>query len=133
MGTEGEVYFVIKTENRSIDIDIFNQYLSVAPTTFSRMLTKGISPKCTSWIYSSGKLKNTDYSLETKKLISKLIDHQKEFINLKKNYPEFNFSLQIVIYLGTDSPVVHFDLNILNFLNNINAEIDCDIYNSLAK
>lgn len=97
------------------------------------MLTKGISPKCTSWIYSSGKLKNTDYSLETKKLISKLIDHQKEFINLKKNYPEFNFSLQIVIYLGTDSPVVHFDLNILNFLNNINAEIDCDIYNSLAK
>ncbi|MEG1026749.1 MAG: DUF4279 domain-containing protein [Flavobacterium sp.] len=133
MKTEGEVYFVIKTENRGIDIEIFNEYLSIAPTTFSRMLTKGNSPKCTSWIYSSGKLINADYSLETEKLISKLIDHQKEFIYLQKFYPEFHFSLQIVIFLGTDSPALNFNLNILNFLNNINAEIDCDIYNSLAK
>lgn len=133
MKTEGEIYFVIKTENPDIDIDIFNQYLSIAPTTFNRMLTKGISPKCTSWIYSSGKLIDADYSLEIEKLISKLIDRQKEFINLRKFYPEFQFFIQIVIYLGTDSPALHFNLNILNFLNNINAKIDCDIYNSLAK
>ncbi|KAA5534035.1 DUF4279 domain-containing protein [Paenimyroides baculatum] len=133
MKTEGEIYFVIKTENPDIDIDIFNQYLSIKPTTFDKMFVKGIIPKCTSWIYSSGKLINADYSLEIEKLISKLIDRRKEFINLQNFYPEFQFSIQIVIYLGTDNPALHFNLNILNFLNNINTEIDCDIYNSLAK
>lgn len=131
MKTEGEVYFVIKTDNPNIDIDTFNQYLSIKPTTFHKMLAKGIVPKCTSWIYSSGKLINADYSLEIEKLISNLINHQKEIINLQKCYPEFHFILQIVIYLGSETPSLHFNLNVLNFLNNINAEIDCDIYNSL--
>jgi Domain of unknown function (DUF4279) len=127
--TTGSVYLAIRTENEEINLEWFNAYLTIKPTTFSKMFETGKTPVCTSWEYSSGNLTNPIYADEISKLISKLSNHTSEFLKLKSENPEFHFVLEVVIYLGNETPGLSFDSQTLEFLTTIGAEIDCDIYN----
>ena len=127
--TTGYTYFVIKTENEKVKLEDFNAKLSINPTDFKKIYEKGHVPKCTSWEISSGKLVNPYFYEEIEKIIIKLEKHKTELIQLKKENPEFVYQFIVVIFLGDESPGLHFSEKTINFLNDIGASIDCDIYN----
>ena len=127
--TKGYVYFVIKTENESFGIKEFESFLTIKPTEFNRMFEKGNSPVCTSWKFSSGNLTNPFYYQEIEKLMDSLEKHKDEFIKLKTEMSEFNFSLSIVMFLGDETPGLNFSKRTLSFMNELHGDIDCDIYN----
>ena len=127
--TNGYVYFAIKTDNDKLDLEEFNNNLSISPTKFRKKFEDGAKPKCTIWEYSSEKLINPLYYEEIEKLIEKLESHKEEFKQLQLKSPEIVFVLQIVIYLGDETPALHFSNKTINFANYLGAKIDCDIYN----
>ena len=128
--TTGYTYFAIKTENENFELETFNKYLTIQPTRFEKMFTRGKVPVCTIWEYSSGDLTNSYYFEEIGKLVAKLSEHKSEFLKLKSENPEVDFILEIVIKLGDETPGLHFSKEIIQFVNDIDAVIDCDIYNS---
>ena len=128
--TTGYTYFAIKTENESFELETFNKYLSIQPTRFQKMFERGKVPVCTIWEYSSGDLTNPYYFEEIEKLVAKLSEHKSEFLKLKSENPEVDFILEIVIKLGDETPGLHFSKETIQFVNDIDAVIDCDIYNS---
>ena len=127
--TKGYTYFAIKTENEELGLDTFDKYLSIRPTQFQKMYEKGKIPVCTSWKYSSDDLTNPFFFEEIEKLIDKLEPHKEELIRLKTRYPEFKFVLVVVIFLGDESPGLNFSERTISFMNEVEGEIDCDIYN----
>ena len=127
--TKGYTYFAIKTENENFELSDFNSYLTIKPTDFKRKFENGKTPVCTIWELSSGNLTNPHYFQEIEKLIDKLQKHKSELIVLKRQNPEFTYVLEVVIFLGDESPGLHFSQRTLNFMNDINGIIDCDIYN----
>ena len=128
--TTGYTYFAIKTENKNFELETFNKYLTIQPTRFEKMFARGKVPACTIWEYSSGDLNNPYYFEEIEKLVTKLSEHKSEFLKLKSENPEIDFVLEIVIKLGDETPGLHFNKEIIQFVNDIDAIIDCDIYNS---
>jgi hypothetical protein len=48
---------------------------------------------------------------------------------LKANHKDIYFVLELVIFLGDNSPGLNFSRKTMAFLNYLEAEIDCDIYN----
>lgn len=124
------MYFAIKTENENFDLSEFNAYLTIKPTDFKRKFEKGKTPLCTIWEYSSDKLINPFYFQEIENLIDKLEPHKSEFILLKKENAEFTFVLEVVIFLGDETPGLHFSERTVKFINDLNGTIDCDIYNA---
>ena len=127
--TKGYTYFAIKTENEKFGLSEFDSYLTIKPTDFKQKFENGKTPVCTIWEYSSGKLINPYYFKEIEKLIDKLENHKSELIGLKKRNPEFEYVLEVVIFLGDESPGLHFSKRTVKFMNEINGTIDCDIYN----
>lgn len=131
INTTGYIYFAIKTENDSVDLDLFKRYIDLEPTKFQKMRSKnGIVPVCTSWNYSTDNLINPISYKVIENLIKELIPFKEGLINLKKDYPEFYFVLEVVLTIGDESPALSFNKDVLNFLNEIEAEIDCDLYNA---
>ncbi|MCL9807646.1 DUF4279 domain-containing protein [Flavobacterium amniphilum] len=128
--TTGYTYFAIKTENKNFGLDTFNKYLSIQPTRFEKMFSRGKIPSCTIWEYSSSPLKNPIYFEEIEKLVAKLNEHKPEFLKLKSENPEVDFVLQVVVKLGDETPGLSFSKEIIQFINDTDAIIDCDIYNS---
>ena len=127
--SKGYTYFAIKTENDNFGLSEFDSYLTLKPTYFKRKFENGKVPKCTIWELSSGKLKNPYFFKEIEKLIDKLEPHKSELLRLKKENSEFNFVLEVVIFLGDESPGLHFSERAVRFMNELNGTIDCDIYN----
>jgi hypothetical protein len=127
--TSGYIYFAIKTED-VLEMNDFNKFLSIQPTKFEKMFERGQVPKCTTWEYSTQKLTNPDYLKEIEKLISVLEPYKEEFRQLKLHYPQLNVVLQVVLYLGDETPALHFSKRTLDFLSYPAAVIDCDIYNA---
>ena len=104
--TKGYTYFAIKTENENFGLTDFDSYLTIKPTDFKRKFEKGKTPVCTIWEYSSGKLINPYYFKEIEELIDQLEKHKNELIRLKAQNPEFEYVLEVVIFLGDESPAV---------------------------
>ncbi|NOT91220.1 DUF4279 domain-containing protein [Ferruginibacter sp.] len=127
--TRGYTYFAIATDNAELELSEFKKYLTIAPTKFEKMFERGTVPKFTKWKYASGELKNPHFFEEVEKLITALHPYKEEFKKLKVAYPDLNFFLEVVIYLGDESPGLHFSNTTIEFLNYLGAEIDCDIYN----
>lgn len=127
--TKGYTYFAIKTENENFGLSEFDSYLSIKPTDFKLKFENGKTPVCTTWELSSGKLKNPYFFQEIENLIDKLKKHKHELIELKKQKPELAYVLEVVIFLGDESPGLHFSERSIKFMNDINGSIDCDIYN----
>lgn len=130
INTTGHTYFAIKTDNEDFDLETFNNYLSIQPTRFEKMFTRGKVPACTIWEYSSGNLNNPNYFEELEKLVTKLSKHKSELLKLKSENTEIDFVLEVVIKLGDETPGLSFSKEIIQFVNDIDAIIDCDIYNS---
>lgn len=128
--TRGYTYFAIKTENKNFSLEDCNKYLTLKPTRFQKMFEKGKVPICTIWEYSTGNLTNPFFFEEIEKLIVILNKHKDEFLKLKANYPETSFVLEVVIYLGDETPGLNFSEKTIGFINDIGGVIDCDIYNS---
>ena len=118
--TKGYTYFAIKTENEKIGLSDFDTYLTLKPTEFKRKFENGKTPVCTTWELSSGKLTNPYYFKEIEKLIDKLENHKSELIGLKNKNPEFAYVLEVVIFLGDESPGLHFSERTIKFMNEIN-------------
>ena len=129
INTKGYTYFAIKTENENFGLSDFNSYLTIKPTDFKQKFENGKTPVCTIWEYCSGKLINPNYFKEIEKLIDKLENHKSELIRLKLRNPEFEYVLEVVIFLGDESPELYFSKRTVKFMNEINGTIDCDIYN----
>jgi hypothetical protein len=128
--TTGRVYFAIGTEDDHFDIHTFNRYLTIQPTNFRKKFEKGNLPVSTIWEYASEELKNPFYFEEIEKLIDLLEKHISEFIHLKIENPSIDYVLQVVIYLGDETPGLHFSERTIKFINDIGGTIDCDIYNA---
>ena len=127
--TKGRIYFGISTDNDWLDLSDFHKYLTIKPTDFQQKFERGQVPKLTSWTYSSGDLINPYYFDEIEKLIETLEPHKQEFRGLKAAFHDISFHLSVVIFLGDSTPGLHFSSRALKFLNYLDAEIDCDIYN----
>ena len=127
--TRGRIYFGISMDNDLLDLSDFDKYLSIKPTEFQKKFERGQVPRFTSWTYSSGDLINAYYFDEIEKLIEALEPHKEEFRGLKGNFQNIAYHLSVVIFLGDNTPGLHFSSRTLNFLNYLDAEIDCDIYN----
>ncbi|WP_100616391.1 DUF4279 domain-containing protein [Confluentibacter citreus] len=106
--TKGYTYFAIKTENENFGLSDFDSFLTIKPTDFKRKFENGKTPASTIWEFSSGKLTNPYYFKEIEKLIDKLEKHKSELIGLKNENPEFAYVLEVVIFLGDESPGLHF-------------------------
>ena len=126
--TKGYIYFAIKTDDANIDLLDFEEYLSIQPTKFEKMFQRGKVPKATSWNYYSENLVNPNYFEEIERLITILEVHADEFKKLKLKYPEMIFVLEVVIYMGKETPGLHFSKRTIKFINSMDAVIDCDIY-----
>jgi hypothetical protein len=74
-------------------------------------------------------LTNPYYFEEIEKLIDRLEKHKNELIGLKKQNPEFEYVLEVVIFLGDESPGLHLSQRTIKFMNDVSGTIDCDIYN----
>ena len=129
INTKGQIYFALKTEDENLDLEFFEKFLSIKPTKFEKMFSRGKIPVCTIWEYSSGNLINPDYHKEIENLIEKLSKHKLEFLKLKNENPEISFVLEIVLHLGDESPCLNFSNKTISFMNDIGGMIDCDIYN----
>jgi hypothetical protein len=127
--TTGYSYFTIKTENEKLGLDDFEKYLSIKPTRFQKMHERGKVPVCTIWEHSTGNLTNPNFFEEIEKLIDRLNDHKFEFIKMKSSNPEIEFVLEVVIYLGDETPGLHFSKKTVEFVTEVGGVIDCDIYN----
>jgi hypothetical protein len=128
--TTGYSYFAIKTENEKFGLKEFDNYLTLKPTRFQKMLEKGKIPVCTIWEYSTGNLTNPYFFEEIEKLIAELEKHKREFVKLKTENPEMEFVLEVVINLGDETPGLHFSKKTLEFVTEVGGIIDCDIYNN---
>ena len=129
--TTGYIYFAIKTEDPSVSIETFNNFLNLSPTNFKLKGEKnGKIPVCTSWEYSTGNLTNPFLAEELEKLIKTLSNHTEEFKKLKDTYSELHFVLQVVSYIGDETPGLSFSKNVLDFVNKTSSVIDCDLYNA---
>lgn len=127
--THGYIYFALKTEEETLDERLFTSMLTIKPTRFEKRFERGQVPVCTVWELSSRELINPNYSDELEHLIDLLNLHLDELLNLKRNYPEVEFWLQVVMYLGDYNPALHFGKKVLKFCNDLDVKIDCDIYN----
>lgn len=127
--TRGYIYFVIKTEDTQFELAEFENFLSIKPTSVQKMFERGNVPKSTSWRLGTAELINPHFFQEVEKLIATLKPHKDEFKKLKTVYPDFKFVLQVVLYLGDESPGLNFSNETIELINDVGAEIDCDIYN----
>jgi hypothetical protein len=124
----GYIYFAIKTEDENFGLSEFNEYLSITPTKFTQRGTNGKRPFCSVWEYASADLTHSNYYAELETLIERLSPHTKEFVRLKNEKIDLFFVLQLVIYVGENSPALSFSTKVIQFLHEVGAEIDCDIY-----
>lgn len=130
VNTTGRCYFAIKTDIIGFGLEYFNKYLTISPTRFQEALSNGKNPKCTIWELSSEELINPSYCDEIENLISILNNHKAEFQKLKKENSEVEYVLQIIMYLGDETPALQINQDVLKFINDVGGFIDCDIYNS---
>lgn len=128
MDTTGYVYFAIKSD-LILELKDFKQHLSLSPTRFSKKFEKGEVPKATIWEYSSGQLTNPCYFEVMEDMMDVLVPHTEEFIRLKEAIPDLCFVLQVVVYLGDETPGLHFSNKVQQFTRALDAGIDCDIFN----
>ena len=127
--TRGYIYFAIKTEDEDLDLADFDKYLRVKPTKFEKIHSRGPVPKCTIWTYSTDELTNPTFYEVVEGLIKELLPYKDDFKRLKNEYEDIHYVLEVVIFLGDESPGLNFSRMVLDFLNDVGAEIDCDIYN----
>lgn len=128
--TTGKIYFAIKTEDETLDLDTFKKYLTIEPSKYNPMRSRGNVPVCTIWEYGIYDMINPIYYDEIERLVGVLQKHSSEFIQFKTAYPEIEYVLEIVIYIGDETPGLGFSKQTLHFVSAIDAIIDCDIYNS---
>ncbi|MCO6148413.1 DUF4279 domain-containing protein [Flavobacterium sp. NRK1] len=128
--TTGYVYFAIKAEDSDFDLALFNSFLTIQPTHYQKKFEKGSVPVCTIWEYGTKKLANPFYFEAIEQLIDVLENHTLEFLRLKKDYPSVEYVLEVVIYLGDETPGLSFSNRTVKFINDVGGIIDCDIYNS---
>ena len=126
--TRTKIYFAIKTEVDGFDLNGFKKFLSLDPTKFELKNSRGAIPKCTIWEYSLPEILHLDLGEELCNMIVTLSPHIEELKSLKANI-DVSYTLQIVLYHGDESPALYFSSEVLEFINSIKAEIDCDMYN----
>ena len=129
--SNGYIYFAFKTEDESIELDTFKQYLKIDPTRFEKRFENGKTPVYTAWEYRSPKIFNLDFDEELEKFIQKLKPHQESFQRLKETFPQISSVLQIVMHIGETVPALHLHTEAMKFLSNLDTPVDFDIHNLL--
>jgi hypothetical protein len=61
-------------------------------------------------------------------LILREVQAQTDALNELANERNFNVELACVIYVSDETPVIHFDAEVVELLAELNAEIDIDLY-----
>jgi len=124
-----EVYF--KLVGDDFDPEEVTQALGVNPTTAKR---KGEPrPKYSHWSLSSGEVIDDyiDVYDMASEVVSKL-SHLKDEINDIKSKLDLEAELQVVLWITTDdsvsTPAIGFDIDVIDFLSSVGANIDIDTY-----
>ena len=132
ISSKGYIYLAFKTEDESIDLDTFKQYLSLKPTGFQKRFENGKTPVCTIWEYRSQEIFSLHFDEEIEKFIQKLTPYQDRFQKLKETFPQISSVLQIVMYISGTISALHLSVKTMKFLSELDTPIDYDIYNLLA-
>ena len=128
--TYGYIYFGISTHEDGFTLDKFKEYLSLDPTSFkNKFENKGKSPTRYLWRLEEEQKNEPNIYEEISVLISKLIPHKQELIELKNAHSHLEFVLEVVLFCGENSPALGLDSNAIKFLNDVGAEFDVDMYN----
>jgi hypothetical protein len=77
-------------------------------------------------------LTNPVYFEEVENLIDRLAPFKEEFKILKRENSNFHYVLEVVIFLGDETPGLNFSKKVLDFVQYVEGEIDRDIYNSYS-
>lgn len=128
--TRTKIYFAIKAEDENLDKNVIAKYMDIIPTKFEMMFARGNIPKCTIWEYALPEFTDWDIEQELNKLVNAMQPFKDGLIRLKKDY-DVNFVIQLVMYLGEETPSLHFGSVVTGFASEIEAEIDCDMYNEI--
>ena len=126
--TRTKIYFAINTEDQSVDDSTISKYINIPPTKFELMFARGHIPKCTIWEYALPEFTNWDIQTELNKIVSVMQPFKNGLIKLKEEY-DVSFVIQLVLYIGEETPSLHFGSSVTKFASEIEAEIDCDMYN----
>jgi hypothetical protein len=127
MPNEGRVYFGLFGD----DFDPESLSIGVAPTKTARRGTP--TPKQSSWIYSSEKVRSDviDVYGMSSSLVAALQPHAHRIREAIRKH-NLDAVLEIVLTITPDdsvsTPAVGFDSKVISFLNEVGASIDVDIY-----
>ena len=127
MPNEGEVYFVLFGD----DFDPTSLSIGIAPTRTRRKAHP--TPKRSSWVYSTGKMRNDliDVYEMASSLVATLGPHVDRILEAKQAYG-LEAVLEVVITITLDetksTPAIGFDSRVISFLNRVGASIDIDTY-----
>lgn len=109
--------------------DTINGFLGLNPTRFTKMHSKGRTPKCTIWEISTGKVKDPNMVLLIDKIIRVISPFKEKLIKFREFYIDVVYVFEIVIYHGDNAAGFSLDNEQLDFLSQIGAFIDVDQYN----
>jgi hypothetical protein len=126
---EGEVYFALNGYN--FDPDEVTRRIGLIPTVVK--LKADQIPKCSSWVLSSGKVKDDllDIYEMAAKVVKPLAAKVAQIKSVKEQY-DLHAVLQVVLWISADesvpTPAIGFDEDVTAFLGTIGASIDIDTY-----
>ncbi len=127
MPNEGEVYFGLFGDD--FDPEVLS--IGIAPTRIRRKAHP--TPKHSSWVYSSGKVRDDliDVYEMASSLVAALEPHADRIVEAKRAYG-LEAVLEVVLTITLDetksTPAIGFDSRVISFLSRVGASIDIDTY-----
>jgi hypothetical protein len=127
MSNEGEVYFGLSGG----DFDPEALQIGVAPTRTKRRAHP--TPKHSSWVYSTGKIRNEliDVYEMAISVVLALEPYADKIVEAKRAF-DLEAVLEVVLTITMDdtksTPAIGFDLRVISFLHRVGASIDIDTY-----
>ena len=114
------------------DPEVMTKRLSIFPDRFWKkgdsIRNLKIVRKESSWMLSTGYVESLYLENQLKEIIARLYPKKDEFIALKK---ELNVDCKIfavAIIRDNQTPSIYFDSSVIDFIHEIDAEIDIDLY-----
>ena len=129
ISTDGYVYFSIGSFTLK-EAD-FLHWLDMEPDTF-HISGIGAGKPMLKWKITTRKTINPDLSEMIERIVDRLIPIKDRLIAFKRAYPDLNYQLQIVFWIGTEFvPALTIENDTMLFLGEIGALLDCDMYKSV--
>lgn len=112
--------------------DAVTKHLQIEPSQHwkegEQIKDKNILRKFSCWIFSTEYEESLDINNQIKKLIDVISVKKDELINFRKDH-RIDYKIVIVINVeNSEKPAIYLTSDIIEFANDIKAEIDFDLY-----